>query len=211
MQAEKKKAHEESRKDEETVFSHRSRQCFLSFSLLRFFDPSTESCREFQNCHGNPAAEELAWDCGPCSVFLLDGGNGHCDRVPGCSLSGGGSGGAAAATVLASSGRGGQQQRASAAAAAQASSEQRQIAEIANRNAVVYNLQGKGSVSVGMPPTGARRAAAAAGASSSSSAAAAASAPSSSRGPSSSSSPRSPSPPAVDPAASASDAAAARS
>ena len=153
----------------------------------RYFDPSTELCLDFPGCHGEPASEELAWDCGPCSAFPLDGGNGHCERAPGCSLSGSWSGGsAAAATVLASGRRGGggsssssssQQQKKNAAAAS--SSEQKQINDVAAANAVVFNLHGAGSVSVGMPPTGGRRAAA--------------SAPASSRSPSSSSSTRSPS------------------
>ena len=200
---EKKKACEREKQKRETVFLFFivvAKVFHLSLDLKttlsnnktqkRYFDPSTDSCREFPDCHQSPAISELAWDCGPCSAFFLDGGNGHCERAPGCSLSGGGSGsGGAAATVLASGRlqRGAAAGSAAAAAAREASSEHRQIADVVARNAVVYNLSGKGSVSVGMPPTaaggGARRggAAAAAGASSSSVASAAASAPSSSK------------------------------
>ena len=208
----KRKHARERRRGEKTVIFSCSRHNFVRLfsrrkkltisarppflSSHRYFDPSTDSCKEFPNCHPDPLIEELAWDCGPCSAFFPDGGNGHCNRAAGCSLGGGGG---AAATVLAASGR---QQK--AAAAIVASVEQKQIHEVAERNAVVYNLNGKGSVSVGMPAAGGARG----GAGGFSSSAAAASVPSSSsRSPSSSS--RSPSPPAVGTSASAPAAAAA--
>ena len=162
-------------KKDETVFSPRSRQIFFSSSsprllpsLIAFRSPRlttfhlplsplllpqilpgvSDACADFPGCVVNlEASADLAWDCGPCSAFVLDGGNGHCERAPGCSLSGGGGGGAAA-TVLASSGhgrqRGGgassQQKKAEARAA---SSEQKQISDVADRNAVVFNLHGE--------------------------------------------------------------------
>lgn len=143
-------------------FPHRRRRSTktsLSFVRLlkknRYCDPSTDSCRDSPGCHGDPASEDLAWDCGPCTAFLLDGGNGHCERVSGCSLGGS----ASAAAVLTSAGgrRGGgsQQQQQQRTASA---SEQKQITEAAERNTVVFNLDGPGSVGVGMPPTGAMRA-----------------------------------------------------